>query len=511
MFVSEGRSFGQSSSQEFYNTPDSVFKVKGSCAEPGLTEFEKPFISDPWCDTGGYEVMDLGRVINSNLMGKGPDHQGKPELRFENVLSLEGSPVDLVIEVVTGDYEPGDPQANGKFGGRTRYNKGAAMGAISLATGTMTKFKASFKRSDGFAVYVPKLNLTFWDIDMPHDNLRERVAVFGYKKFYTVDQNGQETQGNSVAYMQKPGGGEFSAGRLQVTEPMDPESPTRDQRDAAVTFFFENVAEFFFELEVTWIGRALSGGGQSTDETDAEKSQLFFFSATAWELVAAIGVTIHGYANAIRECGQQLRWEKARDAITLLTKLEKRNLQPDSLPYASAVGACAFAAQWVSALDLLDEMTERRLPAEIAAYNAAIMAQLFDDIGEVGLDPDRRAYEAIDFKAKDGMEAVFPMHVLDIQVQAAYEGVATWRAALQWISSVGNVSDEDDPAQLEEKVCAFLRCCRGSAWPLGLSVLSSLQSQRLTPTTWIYNEILDARMASDDAPVSSEAPVPKFP
>lgn len=41
-----------------------------------------------------------------------------------------------------------------------------------------------------------------------------------------------------------------------------------------MTFFFENVAEFFFELEVTWIG-------QSTDETDAEKSQLFFFSATA--------------------------------------------------------------------------------------------------------------------------------------------------------------------------------------------------------------------------------------
>ena len=29
-------------------------------------------------------------------------------------------------------------------------------------------------------------------------------------------------------------------------------------------------------------------------------------------LSAAIGVTIHGYANAIRECGRQLRWEKAR-------------------------------------------------------------------------------------------------------------------------------------------------------------------------------------------------------
>ena len=27
----------------------------------------------------------------------------------------------------------------------------------------------------------------------------ERVVVFGYKKFYTVDQNGQETQGQLAA------------------------------------------------------------------------------------------------------------------------------------------------------------------------------------------------------------------------------------------------------------------------------------------------------------------------
>jgi len=260
--------------EEFYNTPDSVFKVKGSCAEPGLTEFEKPFISDPGCDAGGFEVMDLGRVINSNLMGKGPDLQGKPELHFENVLNVDGSPVDLVIEVVTGEYEPGDPQANGKFGGRTQYNQGAAMGAINVATGTRTKFKASFKRSDGFAVYVPKLNFTFWDIDMPLENLRERVAVFGYKDYYTTDAHGSATQGNSVAFMHQSGGGEFSSGRLNVPEPMDPLHPTADQRDVAVTFFFENVAMFFFELEVTWIG-------QSTEESDAHKAQLFFFSGTA--------------------------------------------------------------------------------------------------------------------------------------------------------------------------------------------------------------------------------------
>ena len=34
------------------------------------TVLRKPFISDPGCDAGGFEVLDLGRVINSNLMGK---------------------------------------------------------------------------------------------------------------------------------------------------------------------------------------------------------------------------------------------------------------------------------------------------------------------------------------------------------------------------------------------------------------------------------------------------------
>ncbi|CAJ1407124.1 unnamed protein product [Effrenium voratum] len=128
--------------EEFYTSADTVYKVHGTCAEEGPTEFEKPFIADPGCDSGGYEVLDLGRVINNNLMGKGPNPIGAPDLRFENVLQIDGQGVDMVVEVVTGEYEPGDASANGAFGGRTSYNKAAAMGAISMVPGTATKFKA---------------------------------------------------------------------------------------------------------------------------------------------------------------------------------------------------------------------------------------------------------------------------------------------------------------------------------------------------------------------------------
>ena len=76
--------------------------------------------------------------------------------------------------------------------------------------------------------------------------------------------------------MQRPGGGEsgrprissqslsvssaarFSAGRLEVPEPMDAMNPTGDQRDVAVTFFFENVAEFLFELDVGRLSKGLT-------------------------------------------------------------------------------------------------------------------------------------------------------------------------------------------------------------------------------------------------------------
>lgn len=74
-----------------------------------------------------------------------------------------------------------------------------------------------------------------------------------------------------MAYMQRPGGGEsgrprissqslarFSAGRLEVPEPMDAMNPTGDQRDVAVTFFFENVAEFLFELDVGRLSKGLA-------------------------------------------------------------------------------------------------------------------------------------------------------------------------------------------------------------------------------------------------------------
>ena len=63
---------------------------------------------------------------------------------------------------------------------------------------------------------------------------------------------------------------------------------------------------------------------------------------------------------------------------------------------------------------------------------------------------------------------IYIYHLPPAKVLAAYEGVATWRAALQWLCE--NIAVPAVPAAVpaeEEKVCAFLRCCCGSAWPRG--------------------------------------------
>lgn len=109
--------------------------MEGSCAEPGITKFTKPFIADPGCDQGGFEILDLGRVVNSNLLGKGPDRQGRQELRFESVMQLDGAGVDLVIEVVSDEYEPGNSQESLRFGWkRGRLARRTAKSGAARAT-----------------------------------------------------------------------------------------------------------------------------------------------------------------------------------------------------------------------------------------------------------------------------------------------------------------------------------------------------------------------------------------
>eukprot|EP00933_Yihiella_yeosuensis_P071482 TRINITY_DN79690_c0_g1_i1.p1 TRINITY_DN79690_c0_g1~~TRINITY_DN79690_c0_g1_i1.p1 ORF type:complete len:1456 (+),score=235.05 TRINITY_DN79690_c0_g1_i1:597-4370(+) len=261
--------------EEYFASHDTYFKVTGTCDSPEPTSFKKDEVVHSECNEGGFEYLNLGNVIHSNLGDKGPDW-GEQTLIFQHALMVDGRKVDLIIEVQSGsDYEPGDPKANGHWGSALSNNQ-HGMGVITQLAGGKTKFKARFKESETQKlITVPKINFTFFDIDMPRDDLRERVLVYNMRKHYTTDQNGRPTKGNSVAFQELPRhGGEFSSSRPQVEDPRHPYHLTADQADTAVTIFFEEVQEIEFELEVTWIGRI-------NDDADHAASHNFIFTASA--------------------------------------------------------------------------------------------------------------------------------------------------------------------------------------------------------------------------------------
>merc|ERR1719502_2292088 len=107
----------------------------------------------------------------------------------------------MIIEVAQGsEYEPGNAKENGNVGGTTGFSSGSKMGTINQMPGGVSKFLVKFVDGSGAAIYVPRLNLTFFDIDMPRADLRERILVSGYIKKFFVDPHGYEKESNNIAY-----------------------------------------------------------------------------------------------------------------------------------------------------------------------------------------------------------------------------------------------------------------------------------------------------------------------
>ena len=96
--------------------------------------------------------MDLGAatVLHNNLGGFGPD-DGAPNLRYGGVGSLNGKPIDLIVEVVgdpVGGHGAGDTSVNGLGAGGGAGGAGAGLGQVNLAFGSRTRVRYTFVWSD---------------------------------------------------------------------------------------------------------------------------------------------------------------------------------------------------------------------------------------------------------------------------------------------------------------------------------------------------------------------------
>ena len=72
---------------------------------------------------------------------------------------------------------------------------------------------------------------------------------------------------------------------------------------------------------------------------------------------------------AINACEKGGEWEKA---LELQDEMQQRRLEPDVISFNAAVSACEKVGQWEIALQLLNEMQQRRLEPDMVSYITAI-------------------------------------------------------------------------------------------------------------------------------------------
>lgn len=226
--------------EEFYLADKTVLQTEGVCGKDKHVLFRKPVIAEPSCASGWAQDLDLTQVIHSNLGGKGPD-AGRETLHFQNVAKLNGRYIDLIIYVADqSDYSPSNAKANGRVG---------LFGLIDQQPGTAAHFKARFvETGSSTPVRVPKFNLTFFDIDETSGAVRERIVVAGHKGWYF------NSKVPRVAFEETSKGVVLTSIQTSVPEPTDPHRLTPEQKAVAVTFYFEDVVEIPFNLQVMQIG-----------------------------------------------------------------------------------------------------------------------------------------------------------------------------------------------------------------------------------------------------------------
>lgn len=186
---------------------------------------------------GEAEALDLRVLKYSNLGGHGPSRHVPEEMRYSDVLNLNGTKVDMVV-ACDSEYTPGDPHANGRHWNPVAEGAGCAFGTVSLKAGTEVALRLKFLlHGTPTAIMVPRFYFTVFDMD--HGLGSEQIEIAGFSKvFLSHDTKLQYLRGSHGGVLFKPTGSE------SAKEPTDPAWLSARQRRHAATFVFEDTSNF---------------------------------------------------------------------------------------------------------------------------------------------------------------------------------------------------------------------------------------------------------------------------
>lgn len=204
-----------------------------TCTKPfpeDCETFEGVIPADCGCSRSAAAKLDFASatIATNNLAGLGPS-SGPSELRYSSGLSSSGQGFDLVVTAAAG-YS-GFTNTNGILGG---------FGKINIKVNTSANFLFSIMEiGTNTPLELKEIHMATFDLDGSHKWGLEAVSSKGYHG-YVTDRNP-----NIEASLFPDGRVKFTGDATgAITNPVDPNTLTRQQRRNSVMYFYKNTSSF---------------------------------------------------------------------------------------------------------------------------------------------------------------------------------------------------------------------------------------------------------------------------
>eukprot|EP00439_Symbiodinium_sp_Y106_P033291 s3406_g3.t12 len=228
-----------------------------------------------------------------------------------------------------------------------------------------------------------------------------------------------------------------------------------------------------------------------------------------------LGLDVHGFQAIITACARAARW---RDALQILERMRSDSVQPNLSSCNSVISACERGSRWPGALALLRDLKSWKIHADVVGLNAVLKALakasrwrqvscLLLALQEEGVEPDLVSYTAVMDAAHRSQRWPAALHALRTLRQrrlqadvicfttllSAVQRSAQWRLALTVLADMARTRAQPD------LIChnAALAACQEGPWQLAVAVLDDLWSSNLCPDIVSFNTAITACLRNE--------------
>ncbi|CAE7474411.1 unnamed protein product [Symbiodinium sp. CCMP2592] len=228
-----------------------------------------------------------------------------------------------------------------------------------------------------------------------------------------------------------------------------------------------------------------------------------------------LGLDVHGFQAIITACARAAQW---RGALQILERMRSDSVQPNLSSCNSVISACERGSRWPGALALLRDLKSWKVHADVVGLNAVLKALakasrwrqvscLLLALQEEGVEADLVSYTAVMDAAQRSQRWPAALHALRTLRQrrlqadvicfttllSAVQRSAQWRLALTVLADMARTRAQPD------LIChnAALAACQEGPWQLAVAALDDLWSSNLCPDIVSFNTAITACLRNE--------------